>query len=241
MPLVAEFLQANPDVRRDAELMAYLCFHDRRFDYLMEKVEAVLRAHPRLRRILDVGPSLPTWALRERHPEIVVNTGGFADPRFPARPQDRHFEFDLNDAQTPGLLPAIEEHDFILMSEVLEHLHTSPVMVLREVSRWLRPGGFMLLQTPNPVSLGKRLDHLRGKNPFEIIREDRRNPGHFCEYRIEDLREISRAAGLEVTGAWLENYFGRRRLRVALYEMLCRILPGNLRDGITVLLRKPGG
>jgi hypothetical protein len=121
---------------------------------------------------------------------------------------------------------------------VIEHLPTSPAAVLRHLATWLRPGAALLLQTPNAVALHKRLRMLAGRNPLEPIRADARNPGHFHEYTLGELRAAALDAGLEVAGWQTENYFGAGRGARA-YAALGRALPPRLRHGITMWLRRP--
>ena len=59
-------------------------------------------------------------------------------------------------------------------------------------------GGVLVVQTPNAVSLPRRLAMLGGRNPYELIREDATNPGHFREYTAAELRRYAAVAGLAV-------------------------------------------
>ncbi len=213
----------------------YLEFHKRRYVFLLDKVHAILNGEASASwRFLDVGPAFQTHLLREAFPNAKVDTAGFIDNRFPARAGEAHFQTDLNAEDQPE----IGGYDLIIMAEVLEHLYAAPTLVLRRVGRWLKPGGSILLQTPNPVSLGKRKQLLAGHSPFEIIRDNPTNPGHFCEYTVEDLNFIASSAGFEMTSVWLTNYFGPGGFKNQIYDFLCQVLPGNLQDGITAVLRK---
>jgi SAM-dependent methyltransferase len=201
----------------------YLAYHRRRYAVL-RRVALELGGD----RVLNVGPMFETRMLRDagRH----VDTLGFAHPLFPPRAGERHIEVDLN-------APAIEgdgSYDLVVAAEVVEHLHTSPVIVLRWLAEWLRPGGALLLQTPNAVALHKRVRMLRGRNPIEPIRLDPANPGHFHEYTLGELREAAAEAGLIVGGWSAANYFGTSRA----YAALGRVLPPGLRHGITLWLRR---
>jgi SAM-dependent methyltransferase len=220
----------DPDSR--AEWRQYLAYHERRYRTLRSLALELLdgRAGP---RILNVGPMFETALLRAAA-GATVDTLGFANPVFPPRPGERHIESDLNepDGKADG------SYDLIVMAEVIEHLHTSPVTVLGHLAGWLRPGGALIVQTPNAVALHKRLRMLAGRNPLEPIRADASNPGHFHEYTLGELRQVAAGAGLAVGGVRAENYFGASPAARA-YGALGRALPPSLRHGITIWLRRP--
>jgi SAM-dependent methyltransferase len=208
------------------EWAAYRRYHERRYRALMEVVAELAP-----RRVLNVGPMFETELLRETG--ATVDTLGFANPAFAPRDGERHIESDLNEPDRDG----DGSYDAIVMAEVIEHLHSSPVTVLRHLATWLRPGGALVIQTPNAVALHKRIRMAAGRNPIEPIREDGSNPGHFHEYTLDELRDAAGSAGLAVVGVRTANYFGTSRA----YAALGRLLPPSLRHGITIWLRTPTG
>jgi SAM-dependent methyltransferase len=209
----------------------YLQFHAKRYAFLLSKVETSPRA-----RILDIGPSFQTTLMRDFYPDSAIDTLGFDDHRYPKRRHDRHIAFDLNDSVDESKWPKPDQgYDLVVMAEVLEHVYTAARPVLRCVGSLLRPGGRLIVQTPNAVNLGRRMATLKGQNPFGMIREEKHNPGHFCEFTLSDLRTAVQSAGLRVEEATLTNYFGARGWRKLIYETLCAALPGDLRDGITLI------
>jgi trans-aconitate methyltransferase len=222
----------------DSGSREYLHFHARRFAYLVEIVKEAAKGGG-TGRILDVGPAFQTALFRDALPQHIVNTLGYEDGRFSHRAGEVHFAIDLNETQYPERCPTPSiEHDIVVMAEVIEHLYTAPQLVLRYLSGWLRPGGVLLLQTPNAVSLGKRLGMLRGYNPFEMIRDQRSNPGHFREYTISELHETARVSGYEMERFECRNYFGSTSHKAKVYDALCTLGPGYLHEGITAWLRK---
>ena len=215
----------------------YFLFHLRRYSYLLDDVERLI-AGIEQPRILDVGMSFQTELMKQRFPRGTLNTMGFGDPRFVESITGRHFQLDLNDAGHRERWPEPEEHDIAVMAEVIEHLYTPPHLVLGMLEGFVKPGGHLVMQTPNALALGKRLAMLRGVSPFEMIREGVGNPGHFCEYTITDLREIASRTRFEVVSARLNNYFGPGGWKNQVYNAICGLLPGDMHDGITVILRR---
>lgn len=76
--------------------------------------------------------------------------------------------------------------DVILMSHVLEHLHR-PVELLRQCRKLLRPGGRLVLSTPNVESLGHRV---YGRNWLSLD-----PPRHLVLHSRRSLKNVLREAG----------------------------------------------
>jgi hypothetical protein len=227
----------------DQESEIFLHYHRRRYEFLLQELDRIVaKIRGELRndplRILDVGPGFQTELLRKTLPEAIVNTLGFRDPRFEPRSQDKHFQFDLNDAQYDENWPKIEIHDLVVMAEVLEHLYTSPVLVLNCVSTWLRNRGYLIIQTPNACALHKRIRMLTGQNPYDMIRETRDNPGHYREYTIRELVSIAGRTGFKAAECSTRNYFDNGTIKHKLYNALARVLCSSLRQGITMTLQQ---
>ena len=213
-----------PDVELTPEWRHYRAYHARRYSTLLDEARRLGG-----QRVLNVGPMFETELLRDAG--FHVDTLGFAHPLFPPRDGERHIEADLN---APGL-DGDGSYDLVVAAEVIEHLHRAPSLVLGWLAGWLRPGGWILLQTPNAIALHKRLRMLAGRNPIEPIRRDPSNPGHFHEYTLGELRDAAAEAGLVVAGSDAANYFGTNRA----YAALGRVLPPSLRHGITIWLGRP--
>jgi len=168
----------------------YLAFHAPRYRYILELVN---RYFPKGGRLLDIGLSPLSTLLRE-HVGVPIDTLGLEAHN---RLRDgTHYPFDLNTlGDNPPVTPNLPEYDVIVCAEVLEHLYTSPLQVLRFLHRATSPAGVVVLQTPNAASLFKRLRLLFGSHPYEMLRETRSNPGHFREYTVPELRSIAAESG----------------------------------------------
>lgn len=224
----------------NTEERTYLDYHAERLAFAVNLVGSYVNDFQRAGRapvrVLDVGPHFLTAALR-RHigRGIVLNTLGWENHRLAAPGEiDHHIQFDLNDAQNAAAWPTPAEHDIVMMAEVIEHLYTSPLLVLSFINTLVARGGVLILQTPNAVAVSKRVQMLLGRNPYEMIREARDNPGHFREYTADELRALCQAIGLEVERTIYGAYW--RVGRVA--RILGAIRPG-FRSGLTLVARKP--
>ena len=218
------------------EARDYLAFHRLRYQALLDAVEKLIGGRPDV-HVLDVGPSFQTALLR-RLPGVRVSTLGFADPHFPPRDGETHTAFDLNDAQDPGRWLAPADYDGLVLAEVIEHLYTAPTLVLAMLARLVRPGGWLLIQTPNAVALSKRVKMLTGRQPFEAIRREATNPGHFREYTLAELKALGPEAGLRVQEWSAAEYFAPPGRARAAYRSVVSILPPTVRAGFTVVYRR---
>lgn len=207
----------------------YLRTHARRYELLFELARAAAPS-----TVLVVGPSHDSVLLRDVLPGVGIDTLGWADHRFPRTDGERHVEHDLNDPEYPDLGP----YDLIVCGEVLEHLHVAPVPVLRHFAAALSPGGRLILQTPNATALPKRLRMLLGQNPYDPIRDEERNPGHFHEYTVGELLRAVESSGLEVERWLTENYFDHGSRKNRAFRAVGRVLPATFREGITVVARR---
>lgn len=226
-----ELAEAGEDAR------SYFEMHRDRYEWLLSALSRVARdCGPADRlRILDVGQSFLTRLIRRRCPGATVNTlNNYDDVRY--RDRDGHFIWDLNNAPVRASWPAIGRYHVIVLAEVLEHLYTAPQLVLSFFAAALEENGSILLQTPNAASLSRRLLLLAGRNPYEMLREDR--SGHFREYTISELREAAEAAGLDVAGLSVRNYLRPARRSSRIFNVVCDFLPPGFREGITMELRK---
>jgi 2-polyprenyl-3-methyl-5-hydroxy-6-metoxy-1,4-benzoquinol methylase len=129
-----------------------------------------------------------------------------------ALPPERSFLQELPEAQlleanfnADDFLGSIEDHsvDCVVSTEVLEHLFHHPSGYLAECWRILRPGGLLLLSTPNPCNLARALKLVAGRSPLWGDAAFARTPKttadgqplavwdvHFREYALPTVREL---------------------------------------------------
>jgi len=82
-----------------------------------------------------------------------------------------------------------KKYDLVFASEVIEHLH-DPLFFATECYRILKPGGMLLLSTPNSAFWIYRLFALFGKTLSEL-----QHPGHIRFFSKASLMGILRKAG----------------------------------------------
>ncbi|MAG59018.1 MAG: hypothetical protein CMJ83_22245 [Planctomycetes bacterium] len=192
--------------------------------------------------IADVAPHFLSelMAAAFRSPVNTIGIDYRLDPPHPRL--DDHLTIDLNTLHAKDGWRGFWRHDVVFMGEIIEHLWASPRMVLGGIARWIKPGGYLVLQTPNAAALERRLMLLFGKNPYEMLREGT-NPGHIREYTADELIPLALDHGLDVVKIHYENYFripSRGPVKRALYGAVTA-LRGTLRDGMTLVFKKRPG
>ncbi len=194
----------------DLEARSYLRLHARRYlralDVAGRWVARAPRAPGERPLVCDVGPHFLTRLFAETL-GARVNTVGSRfglEPRHPA--EGEHLMLDLNDLHDVTGWRGFFRHDVVYMGEILEHLHAALRMVLGAASRWVKYGGYLVVQTPNAVALPRRWALLRGRHPYEEIREGP-NPGHIREHTGDEImvaartRSATRTTSTSRTGA----------------------------------------
>jgi len=184
---------------------------------------------------MDVGPHFQTHAIHQFFGgEVIINTLGWYDERLVSEDSiAKHFQFDLNNAKREDRWPDTGLHDIVVMAEVVEHLYTSPLFIFKLLKGCMKAGGYLIVQTPNAADLTKRMKLALGVNPYELIREDQSNPGHFREYTADELQQYFNGAGLQTEDIKFCDYWPHSGIR----RILEQIVP-SFKRGITAVARK---
>lgn len=228
----------------DLEARQYLRQQLPRYLFLLGKVEEVLikirQGDPAAPiKILNIGPAFETELMRQRFKEVIINSIGFENIYFKPRKKEGHIQFDLNEIDKGQGNPEVPPHDLVIMAEVIEHLYANPQKVLSHIHGWVEKRGFLIIQTPNAVRLSRRIRLLLGRNPQEMIRQDRHNPGHFREYTKEELLGIARETGFSLVEYGYQNYLGPGpRVKNILSRAAQPFLPAQLRNEIYIRFQK---
>lgn len=243
---------SSREIRELAPGDYYTAYHAPRYSHVLRLAGEFWRSRVEDARTdveplaLDIGRSLLTTLLARRL-GARVDTLGF-EPDSPTE-TGRHWQVDLNSAQHEhGWRRDLPGYDLIVMAEVIEHLHTAPLLVLRFIRSLLRPGGVLILQTPNAASWNKRILLLLGRQPYDPISLNPATPGHFREYTRDELRGLAAQADLRIVRCEMTSYFdyryrfsrtsglNRPTPGSAWANVLAACLPPSLRRGITLTM-----
>jgi hypothetical protein len=119
--------------------------------------------------------------------------------------------------------------------EVIEHLE-NPRAFVRELTRIVRPGGWVVITTPNQLSALSLLT-LALKGRFSAF-QDRDYPAHRTALLEIDLRRIAAECGLEDV-AVAYSLWGRAPLTAWHYPLaVAALMPRTLSDNLAIIGRR---
>lgn len=156
------------------------------------------------RRVLDIaaGWAIPSRLLLKEGYEVQL-TDSTALGGLPVCEYNRKtFPLTLiNDLERDALPFAENAFDLVLWLGTIEHLQNSPKRVLQWIHGILRPGGILLIDTPNILELRKRVMMLFGRSimpHMKFIYDAPRHSDHHFEYTKDDLEFVAGRSGFAV-------------------------------------------
>lgn len=188
------------------EEYVYFDFHAQRLAYTTNLVRDYCNEHSVL-KLLDVGPHFLTRCIIEFvGAEISISTLGWEYPKLvPAELIDEHVTFNMIECENKTVVFNNRPFDLIVFSEIIEHLNISPDLVLGFMKKLLlNKGGGLLIETPNAAFLRNRIELLFGRNPFQLLHDDKKFKGHIREYTMNELEEYGGKHGFSI---WRKEYF----------------------------------
>lgn len=156
-------------------------------------------------KILDVGasPFHITFCLKQLGFEV---TGVDINPDpFKSFINKYNLVIKKTNIETEELPFKTNAFDFIIFNEVFEHLRINPIFTLKEINRVLKPGGVLLLTTPNLYAIHKIFMFNLGKSFNDAYDEFNKLNiygyiGHIREYSTSEIRKF-----LQNTNFKIEN------------------------------------
>jgi SAM-dependent methyltransferase len=204
-------------------------------DPIYRMVERAVRArHPGGGTLVDVGcGSGQLWPFVRAHFQRYVGVDVVRYDGFPAEGEFIALDLDRGDAPLPDGVA-----DVAAGVETIEHLE-NPRAFVRMLTRLARPGGWVVVTTPNQHSLlSKTRFVLRGEHAAFT---DSSYPAHLTALLEVDLRRMAAECGLVEVAV---EYSGRGRVPSTGSHWpaaLSRAFPRALSDNLLLMGRKPHG
>ncbi|MFA5362965.1 MAG: class I SAM-dependent methyltransferase [Candidatus Omnitrophota bacterium] len=183
----------------------------KRQNFLLEKTIDIFRG-VRPGKVLDIGCGDGDYSRRLKDMGFDIIAGDMDEKRF-----RYHGEIPFKYCDITKSLPFPDNYfDHVLLMEVVEHLR-NPYTVLAELARIIKPRGFLVLSTPNILSLKSRFRYLfegsydyfreppldQVKNSREVIFNL-----HLVPYRYHELEYLLNESRLRVEGVYTSQYEG---------------------------------
>jgi SAM-dependent methyltransferase len=165
------------------------------------------------KRILEMGAYLQiTPALKTKlgYGEVrgcYYGELGRTDHRTVVSTEGEAFECDIDlfDAEKDPFPYACKHFDTVVCGELIEHLFEDPMHLMCEINRILKPGGHVILTTPNIASYRGISAILQGFHPGLFHAYIKPNPSgeadprHNREYTPREIHQLLENSGFEVT------------------------------------------
>lgn len=149
------------------------------------------------------GVDASDWAVNEARRKGLDAQEFFFDDKTPLLFEDSHFEL-------------------VIAGEIIEHIFDTDFF-LEEIRRILKPGGKLLISTPNIASLGRRLLLLFGRNPLiELSPNDPESVGHIRYFTFKTLKIMLKKHKFDLINSQSDvvNFFSDGKIRSAILANL---------------------
>ncbi|MBN1518351.1 class I SAM-dependent methyltransferase [Candidatus Sumerlaeota bacterium] len=118
------------------------------------------------------------------------------------RIERRYYNFNVEQDRFPFDDDAF---DAVLFCEILEHLTADPLRAMLEIKRVLRPGGLLILTTPNVARLENVARMLAGENIYDPYSGYGPYGRHNREYTLDELRRWLGELGFRIDRAYTSD------------------------------------
>lgn len=182
--------------------------HKKRYEKDLE----IIRNNFKGGRVLDIGSS-PYHLLYCLKSLGIDAVGIDIDPKQLKGFADRHkLLVKKCDIETEKMPFGNNTFDFIIFTEIFEHLRINPILVLREINRVLKKGGTLFLTTPNLYAIHKIFMFNLGISINDAYNEFNKLEiygymGHIREYSTKEIRKFLENTGFKLENVTYQNYY----------------------------------
>lgn len=171
--------------------------------------------------ILDVGNDKPflNFLLRKFNPKSIFSTISY---EIPESPYDL-YEIDIEKEEFPF---ASASFDFVLFTEVIEHLWRNPSNTIHQINRVLKNKGNLYLTTPNPCDVHSIVSVLWQSNPNQrSAYYTTLESGHLHLWTVADVCELVSNHGFIINESITKNLYGHTKFDSQIEDFISKISP----------------
>jgi 2-polyprenyl-3-methyl-5-hydroxy-6-metoxy-1,4-benzoquinol methylase len=215
--------------------------HHKRLSYDIDYVLKYIREGS---KVIEFGsiPLILTLALSSMEYEVL---GTDIQPeRFQVAIDSHGLIINKVDIETTKLPFHDDKFDGALFNEVFEHLRIHPIKTLQQVYRVIKPGGVLLLSTPNLTSLSGWFNLIvKNKAPGDIYSEYEKleklgHMGHVREYTPVEICSLLEKIGFQIMEVIYRGSYAEVSWKGHIIRYMLAIVP-RLRPFFSVVARKP--
>lgn len=216
----------------------YFLFHQHRFEYIF----SLLQLYDKKKSLLDIGSHYLHGLLGAFHLGYKNIFGSDIDI-FNSISAERAKKINAiikNCNLEKENIPFQDQNfDIILFAETLEHLNFHPKRVFEEIARVLKPGGELIITTPNLLRSNNRLKCILGKSINFDIKEDYTPGTHYREYSAVEIEYLLNIAGLKMRKLkYIDfDYPNRSKVEAIINKTVVFVMP-NLKSNIVIIGKK---
>ena len=123
-----------------------------------------------------------------------------------------------------------DEFDLIIFAEIIEHLLNDPCSVFREIKRVLKPGGTLILTTPNVARLENVARLIAGANIYDPYSRYGPYWRHNREYNCHELEQLLKFEGFNPTMSFTADVHANQAQIYCSVEEIAQLLRSREND-----------
>lgn len=170
-------------------------------------------------KLLEIGgnPYFTTLLLRRFRPGYELSITNFfngppglgrqrlAFSGFDSAPEEFDIEYHSVNIEAWPFPFGDAQMDVVVFGEVLEHMTNDPMHAMREIHRVLKPGGLLVLTTPNVARIENVIALLEGRNMYDPYSGYGPYGRHNREYTRDELHRLAVYCGFEADVSYTAN------------------------------------
>jgi len=184
---------------------------------IVRVLRALLRHTPQSARVLDFGAYFGNFSIACRQFGYRVdaadfytsNAKTFAGALKELQKRDIGI-WDFDEVGSDLRIASDETYDAVLCMGVIEHVPNTPRLLFETINRLLKPGGVLILDTPNLAYIYKREQLMRGESVFPPIAHQFHAEipfaGHHREYTQSEVEWMLRRMGHDIVSLETFSY-----------------------------------